>query len=98
MAWKSYFNSLSTKLEAPSSTHVSVLQELNNTLGGPAQYALPHLEGPVALYDFDIVAPIIARGTDIDSAAHRNALLSTRATDANRERLLVTRSKFVLNT
>ena len=80
-----FFQKLSAKIE--DIAHNSVMQDVVRDLGEPVQRPVPHLQN-VLLYQHDLVAPILAAGTDIATIAQKKALLAERLDEANRARLL----------
>ena len=65
---------ISNKVSDQTTPHMSSVQRLIDTLGGELQKAVER-EEMFALYNHDVVAPLILRGTDIAKAVDQQALL-----------------------
>ena len=78
---------MAAKVERNFPAEESVLEKLVNKLGCEVQMAVER-EYDVPLYDHDVVAPLIMKETDIQSAAVRKALLEKRTTELVKRYLL----------
>ena len=85
--WDAFFEKLSQTINEQDSRHKSVLVDVIKDLGQPTQLPVEYPE-QVALYDADLVEPLVSRGfTDANTVAERQELLNLRATSANLLRL-----------
>ena len=85
--WEAFFDKLTARVEGNFPAEESVLQKLVHKMGSEVQMAVER-EDHVLLYDHDVVAPLIMKETDIQSAAVRKALLEKRTTDRVKRYLL----------
>ena len=85
-SWTGYFfEKFSQMTNDENSRNESVLEEVLKDLGRPTQ--LP-VDEQVALYEADLVEPVVLRGfTDAATAAERQESLNLRAANANLLRL-----------
>ena len=85
--WENFFEKFSQITNDDNSRHDSVLEEVLEDFGRPTQLPVEYPE-QVALYEADLVEPVVLRGfTDAATAAERQELLNLRAANANLLRL-----------
>ena len=71
--WTEFFVELSDRIDVQSSSGESILEKLVTQFGGEVQRSIERAEH-FPLYIHDVVAPLVMRGTDISTAAVRDAL------------------------
>ena len=87
--WREFFEKLNTRIADKTTPQASCVQKLVIALGGELQKAVEREEN-FPLYEHDVVAPLIVRGTDISSAAERNALLEDQTANERACQYLLT--------
>lgn len=87
--WESFFSGvLAQRINDTSFNHISVLKKVADKVGGPMQRPIQYPDR-VALFESDLVEPLVLRGaTDVSTVAERQELLNLRAQNANLLRLV----------
>jgi hypothetical protein len=86
--WEEFFSdTLAQRINDTSFNHISVLKKVADKVGGPMQRPILYPDR-VALFESDLVEPLVLRGaTDVSTVAERQELLNLRAQNANLLRL-----------
>ena len=79
---------LAQRINDTSFNPISVLKKVADKVGGPMQRPIQYPDR-VALFESDLVEPLVLRGaTDVSTVAERQELLNLRAQNANLLRLV----------
>jgi len=85
--WDAFFERLAASIKDSYPIHTAVLQELSKKGSGPVQLPVSRPYN-VILYEHDVVAPVVLRGSDMPIAALRRELLEARTENLNLKHLL----------